>query len=123
MNDAALGSELAAMAQRVGKEVHLRQQRAILCRPDARPELASLRLPARIAVGDADRMTPPDHSAEIAAAIPGARLDILARCGHMAPLERPERVSALLRNWIVGISEQTERHWPGRVHLAARKQI
>ena len=44
--------------------------------------------------------TPPDRSREMAAAIPGARLHVIERCGHLAPLEQPETVTALMREWL-----------------------
>ncbi len=38
---------------------------------------------------------------EIAAAIPGAELLILDRCGHLSTLEQPERVSEALHRWLI----------------------
>ena len=32
--------------------------------------------------------------------LPNARFAILEDCGHMAPLERPGELTALLANWI-----------------------
>jgi pimeloyl-ACP methyl ester carboxylesterase len=39
----------------------------------------------------------------MAAAIAGARLEIIAECGHMLTLEQPERVNALLTDWLAGL--------------------
>lgn len=89
------------MAERVGKEAFLRQQTAILHRPDSRPDLPGIRVPTLVGVGDGDVLTPPDHAAEIAAGIPGAELRVFPHCGHLAPMERPEGVSALMRNWLL----------------------
>lgn len=54
-----------------------------------------------VLVGSKDLVTPPEHSEEIAAALPTAQLVVLEDAGHMAQLERPQMVThhlqALLR--------------------------
>ena len=95
-----LGDEVMAMAERVGKDAFLRQQLAILKRPDSRPNLPGIRVPTVVVVGAEDQLTPPDHAAEIAAKVPGAELHILKDCGHLAPIERPAEVSHLMRCWL-----------------------
>ena len=40
--------------------------------------------------------------------IPGARLLMLDRCGHLPPLECPDETTAALRAWLLGTEE--ERH-------------
>lgn len=96
-----VGQAVMAMAERVGRDAFLRQQAAILGRPDSRPGLPGLRLPALVAVGEADVLTPPELSEEIAAAIPGARLHRIPGCGHLPPMEAPALVTALLRDWLL----------------------
>ena len=107
VKDAALAGEVMGMAERIGKEAFLRQQAAILGRPDSRPDLSLIRIPTIVGVGEGDQLTPPPHSQEIAAAIPGAELHILEGCGHLAPMERPGEVSALMRAWISAGSAPT----------------
>lgn len=53
-------------------------------------------IPTRVLVGDADRLTPPEHARRIAGAIRGARLLVAPGAGHMLPLERDELVSGQL---------------------------
>ena len=96
-----LAGEVMAMAERLGRQAFLRQQAAILGRPDSRPLLPRLALPCLVAVGEADAMTPPALAEEIAAGIPGARLEVIPGCGHLPPLEAPEAVTALLREWLL----------------------
>jgi pimeloyl-ACP methyl ester carboxylesterase len=56
--------------------------------------LAELTVPTLVIAGDRDRLTPPEHSRRIVAALPSpARLLELERTGHMAPLERPAEVA------------------------------
>ena len=98
--DGPLAAEVMAMAERVGRDAFLRQQQAILGRPDSRPDLPRIRVPTLVAVGDADALTPPALSEEMAAAIPGARLAVLPGCGHLPPMEDPAAVAALLEAWL-----------------------
>jgi pimeloyl-ACP methyl ester carboxylesterase len=97
-----LGFEVRAMAERVGREAFLRQQQAILYRPDSRPGLPAIAVPTLVAVGAEDQLTPPKLAEEMAAAIPGARLAHVPQAGHLPPMEQPEAVTALLRDWLAG---------------------
>jgi pimeloyl-ACP methyl ester carboxylesterase len=90
------------MAERVGREAFLRQQQAILYRPDSRPDLPGIAVPTLVAVGAEDQLTPPELAEEMAAAIPGARLARVPQAGHLPPMEQPEAVTALLRDWLAG---------------------
>lgn len=47
-----------------------------------------------------DLLTPLGHSMSIAAAVPGARLEVVPTAGHMAMLERPDMVVEQLRDLI-----------------------
>ena len=38
---------------------------------------------------------------ELAAGIPGARLAMVEDCGHYAPVEHPQAVTALMRQWLL----------------------
>ncbi|HUZ65212.1 MAG TPA: alpha/beta fold hydrolase [Acetobacteraceae bacterium] len=98
--NADLAGMVMAMAGAVGQAGFLRQQSAILGRPDSRPDLPGIAVPTLIAVGSDDALTPPDHAAEMAAGIPGAQLQIIAGCGHLPPLEEPARVTNLLSEWL-----------------------
>jgi pimeloyl-ACP methyl ester carboxylesterase len=49
-------------------------------------------------VGDQDRVTPPAVAVELAAALPEGRLFIVEGAGHIAMLERPERLNPELRS-------------------------
>ena len=100
LGDAFLGAEVSAMAARVGRDAFLRQQAAILRRPDSRGDLPNIRMPAWVAVGAGDQVTPPALAEEIAAGIPNAQLERIEGCGHLPPMEMPERTSALMRVWL-----------------------
>ena len=98
--DGPLGVEVTAMAERVGRDAFLRQQAAILGRPDSRPDLAAVAVPTLAVAGAEDLLTPPELAVEIADGIPGAVVVTLPRCGHLATMERPAAVSLLLRGWL-----------------------
>ncbi len=101
LTDTALTQDIMAMAARVGPAAFLRQQAAILARPDSRPHLPAIAVPTLVAVGADDILTPPGDSAEMASLIPGAISRILAHCGHLSPMERPDEVSAMVNDWLL----------------------
>ena len=98
--DAALKKLVRVMAEETGAAAFLRQQQAIIGRLDARRSLAAIKCPTLVLVGDGDELTPPHLSEEIAAAIAGARLVVVAECGHLSTLERPGAVNAALVAWM-----------------------
>ncbi|HEX2691538.1 MAG TPA: alpha/beta fold hydrolase [Kofleriaceae bacterium] len=102
LGDAALRQIFDQMAVDVGPEAFIRQQGAIMGRPDSRPGLAAIRCPTLVVVGDADALTPPELADEIAAAIPGARRATIADCGHLSTLEQPQAVNTVLESWLRG---------------------
>ena len=102
LTDKPLVEAVLQMADDIGVEAFKRQLAAIMARPDNRPLLASIRCPTLVVVGREDVLTPPDLSREIAAGIPGARLEIVSDCGHLSTMERPEAVNRLLRTWLTG---------------------
>lgn len=100
IQDEALTSVVMGMAERVGKEAFLRQQRAIMGRPDRRPLLAKIHVPTLVLCGSEDAVTPVELSRELASGIATSRLTVVPDCGHLATLERPEAANAALRRWL-----------------------
>ncbi len=64
---------------------------------DAEAALGEVAVPTTVVVGAEDVMTPPRHAETLAAAIPGAELVVLAGCGHMVMLERPDQLDDAVR--------------------------
>jgi pimeloyl-ACP methyl ester carboxylesterase len=95
-SDEQLQSIIRMMAQEIGADGFIRQQRAIMGRPDSRPSLSSIRCPTLVLVGDSDELTPPDRAAEMAHGIAGSRLVTVPDCGHVSTLERPRLVTEAL---------------------------
>jgi len=92
---------VVAMGKAVGREAFLRQQQAIIERPDSRPTLAQIQVPTLVVVGAQDQLTPPAEAELMHQGIQGSRLVVLDDCGHLPPLELPERTTALLLEWLV----------------------
>jgi pimeloyl-ACP methyl ester carboxylesterase len=104
-SDDSLEAIIYGMAEEIGPEAFVRQERAIIARADSRPLLPMISCPTLVLVGDDDRITPPPLAQEMAAAIPRARLVEVPDCGHLSALERPEAVSEALREWLRGGGE------------------
>ena len=83
----------------------VRQNRAIMARPDARRHLPTVACPVLVMCGDSDQLTPAECSREIAALIPHATLVMVPECGHMLTMERPDIVNTTLLAWLAGLPE------------------
>lgn len=90
-----------AMAEAIGPDGFVRQQRAIMARPDSRPGLSAITVPTLVLVGEEDLITPPAEASEIAQGTGAqARLVTIPGCGHLSTLENPEAVTAELLAWL-----------------------
>lgn len=63
---------------------------------DVRGRLGALSLPVHVVAGSRDVLTPPHTARAIVERAPRARLTLLAGCGHMVMLERPDALRILL---------------------------
>ena len=63
--------------------------RAMAARPDSTDLLATVDVPTLVVGGAEDTFTPPDELHALATAIPRCRIELLDRCGHVCPIERP----------------------------------
>ncbi|MBO9515261.1 MAG: alpha/beta fold hydrolase [Variovorax sp.] len=102
--DAALIRRYVDLVLDAGVAQLVRQNRALMERPDARPHLARLRCPTLVVCGDGDRLTPPDCSREIASLMPHAELVWIEDCGHMLTMEKPASVNAALGPWLARVA-------------------
>jgi pimeloyl-ACP methyl ester carboxylesterase len=97
---AALAPAYLAMIERAGAAQLILQNRAIMSRADQRSLLPHITCPTLVLVGRSDQLTPPEHGQEMAALIPDAQFELLDTCGHMLTWEQPQRVNALLIDWL-----------------------
>ncbi|CUA85938.1 Pimeloyl-ACP methyl ester carboxylesterase [Chelatococcus sambhunathii] len=98
--DKLLEGEVRRMMVETGAQAFIRQQRAIMARPDARPDLPLITVPTLVLVGEEDEITPPSVAEEMATAIPASSLVVVPGCGHLSTMERPDAVNAALAAWL-----------------------
>ena len=72
------------------------EQRAM----DLLPDLGKIRCPTLVLGGEEDPVCPIEDQVEIAAAIPGARLERFAGCGHGVFRDDPTRAFAVIRDFL-----------------------
>jgi pimeloyl-ACP methyl ester carboxylesterase len=100
LEDATLVDAILDMIERQTCDRFELQIEALLARPDAGPVLRSIDCPTLVLCGREDGWSPVAQHEEIAAMIPGAALEVVDDCGHMAPMEAPEKVAAALLRWL-----------------------
>jgi hypothetical protein len=85
-----LGSTAGDMAVRSGRPA---PTRSMLGDADLRAVLPGLRCPVRIIVGEEDYATLVTAAEQLAAAIPGASLQVLPGARHLTPIECPSAIA------------------------------
>jgi pimeloyl-ACP methyl ester carboxylesterase len=97
---ASLVSLVERMNRRTSIQSIVGYARAILDHDETAtlPQFAGL--PALIVVGDADLLTPPEHSRRLAAALGGSRFVLIPEAAHSPQLEYPGEISQLLLEMI-----------------------
>lgn len=98
--DAPLLTTFIEMAEQLGVDAFARQIEAIIGRADSRPTLNTIAVPTLVIAGKDDALITPDNSEEIAAGIKGARLELVAHCGHMGMIEMPETYTRLIGEFL-----------------------
>lgn len=96
--DPVLLGRLRGMQRRLGREVRARQ--AALARPDGYADLERITCPSLVVACRQDRLRTFAETERMVSHLPHARLEVIEECGHMAPLERPRELAALLGAWI-----------------------
>ena len=98
--DEALKAEVRAMLHETGAAGYIRQQCAIMGRPDLRDLLPGIEIPTLIVVGEGDAITPPEIAREMAEMVEWASLIVIRGAGHLSALEEPDQVTAAMRLWL-----------------------
>ena len=96
--DPVLLERLRDMQRRLGPEVRAHQ--SALIRKDGYADLERIACPSLVVACRQDRLRRFAETERMAQHLPHARFAILEDCGHMAPLERPGELTALLADWI-----------------------
>jgi pimeloyl-ACP methyl ester carboxylesterase len=98
--DRVLWDAIAAMIRRAGLDTLRGQQHALLHRPDAFPQLDTVRVPTLLLTGALDGWSPPQRHYDMQAHVAGSTVTVVEGSGHMAPMEAPEAVNAALAAWL-----------------------
>jgi pimeloyl-ACP methyl ester carboxylesterase len=101
MQNASLAGDVVAMMARQAPAVLAAHTLAGLVRPDYADMLPRISVPTLIAPGDADALRPVSVHQEMAARVPNSRLVVIEGSGHMVAMERPEAVTAAMRDWLL----------------------
>ncbi|NNM59218.1 MAG: alpha/beta hydrolase [Legionellales bacterium] len=91
------------MANTAGDAVFLRQQQATLNRVKRFEDIAKISCPVLIIAGSDDKLVTLADSKSTASAIPNAEFQVIQESGHMTPLEQPDKLTKILREWIVRV--------------------
>jgi pimeloyl-ACP methyl ester carboxylesterase len=97
--DPELIARLRGMQQRLGRQVRAHQ--AALVRRDGYADLERITCPALVVACRQDRLRSFAESERMAQCLPHSSFTVIEDCGHMAPLERPHELAAVLSHWIV----------------------
>ena len=100
LGERALVDRVLNMAEAVGRDAFVRQQQAIIDRPDNRPFLSEIKCPTVVVVGEQDVLTPVKVAQEMHDGIPGSKLEVIPDCGHLSTMERPDQVNRILSDWL-----------------------
>jgi len=95
-----LVAAILKMVEDCPPEVHERQNRALMARPDATQFSPQLRFPILVVTGSEDRLSTSASNGEIAKCLRDAELQVIDDAGHILPFERPEELSVTIRDWI-----------------------
>jgi pimeloyl-ACP methyl ester carboxylesterase len=103
LQDDPLIESILTMMERKTPDIFSAQTKALLERPDATPLLANIRCPALVLCGRQDAWSVLSRHEEMAERIPDSRLAVIEHCGHMSTMERPDGVTAAMREWLAAI--------------------
>lgn len=96
--DPVLLDRLRGMQRRLGPTVRKRQ--AALVRRDGYSDLERITCPSLVVACRQDRLRTFVETERMAQHLPHAGFTVIEDCGHMAPLEKPHELAAILAGWI-----------------------
>jgi len=72
-------------------------------RPDSTPMLGSIAVPTLAVTGADDIIIPPAESEKLSKAIPNAKLETIAKAGHLVAYEQPAEFNRVLTAWLKNV--------------------
>ncbi len=88
------------MAEEIGKDSFINQQKLILSRTDSEQTLKNFNKNALFIAGQHDKLTPPSLHYEMKDLSKQGNIGIIEESGHLSPIEQPQAVSALIRYFL-----------------------
>jgi len=98
--NARLMKTLTDMVLRKDPDLHERQIKALVDRPDASLYIADIDCPVLLVVGRQDQWSPVCQHEDMLRLLPKARLEIIEGAGHFAPLEQPDAVVRVIADFL-----------------------
>lgn len=98
--DDLLTSRIYKMAEDIGREGFIRQEKALLEREELTGTLKDIRCPTLVLSGAQDALISPRIQREMAIEIPTAVYTEVSDSGHLPTMERPERTTEIMRSWL-----------------------
>jgi pimeloyl-ACP methyl ester carboxylesterase len=98
--DAESRAAARAIAGAQAPEAVARALEALAARPDRRPDLAGMAVPALVIVGSEDAITPLHFAETLVDGLPDAELVVIEGAGHLTALERPEEFTRIVRGFL-----------------------
>jgi 3-oxoadipate enol-lactonase len=99
-HDPAVAASVRAIIQESTAGGVAAAQRGMARRRDSTDLLAGIDVPTLVLVGKDDALTTPAVAAEMAAAIAGAKCQVLEGAGHLSNLEAPDAFTAALEKFV-----------------------
>ena len=88
--DLLVKARVASMIEALPVETIVADLRGLRDRADRTWLLPRIAVPTLVVVGERDTLTPPSEARQMASAIPGARLVVVAGAAHLVPIEAPD---------------------------------
>lgn len=93
--------DVLEMFYEIGETSFIDQEKAMILRKDCVQLLSKIRIPTSVIHAEKDLIFSLEVHEELARLIPQAKLHIIPDCGHMSPMESPETVTTILRQWLL----------------------
>jgi pimeloyl-ACP methyl ester carboxylesterase len=78
----------------------------LAARADSAPTLREIRVPTLVVCGAEDVITPVAESEAMHEAVPGSRLEVIPKAGHLSNLEAPPAYNRVLRSFVDGLASR-----------------
>ena len=96
----AAAATFRTMAERVGRDMAVKQAQSLATRRSVEDCAAALKMPVLAIWGEDDKIAPIEKGKAFVERIPNAEWRPLAQCGHLPTLEKPTEVVGIVTSWL-----------------------